>query len=268
MNLTMELWLRPVVVAVVSMLVMAALWFVQKRTRDAGVVDVAWAALLGGSAVLYAATGEGDAARRALLAALGGLWGFRLAFYLLVDRVLKGEEDGRYRTLRERWGAGFDAKIFWLFQIQAAFVVILSGPFLLISRDATPGLGALDFAGAGLWLVGIVGESIADRQLARFRSRAENKGRTCREGLWRYSRHPNYFFEWLIWCGFGVMALGAPWGWLGLLAPAFMLLLITKVTGIPPTEAQALKSRGEDYRKYQRETSAFFPWFPRKGALP
>ena len=87
-----------------------------------------------------------------------------------------------------------------------------------------------------------------------------------RQGLWRYSRHPNYFFQWLTWVAYALMALAAPWGWIGLLAPLLILYLIVFVTGIPPSEEQALKSRGDDYRRYQRETSAFVPWFPRRAA--
>jgi len=141
----------------------------------------------------------------------------------------------------------------------------LALPFLLACGSAAP-LGALDAAGVALWFVGLAGESLADRQLAAFKSRSQNRGRTCREGLWSVSRHPNYFFQWLLWCAYALFALGAPFGWLGLASPAVMLALILFVTGIPPTEEQALRSRGEDYRDYQRTTSAFVPWFPGHGA--
>ena len=118
-----------------------------------------------------------------------------------------------------------------------------------------------DIVGAGLWLIGLAGESLADAQLRRFKARPESKGKTCREGLWNYSRHPNYFFEWLIWIGYGILALGAPWGWLGMISPLAILYILTRLTGIPLTEEQAIRSRGDDYRDYQRTTSAFIPWF-------
>lgn len=102
---------------------------------------------------------------------------------------------------------------------------------------------------------------LADRQLARFRADPANKGKVCQAGLWNYSRHPNYFFEWLVWVGYAVFALGSPWGWLGLIAPALMLHFLLNVTGIPMTEELSLKSKGDAYRAYQRTTSAFVPWF-------
>ena len=113
-----------------------------------------------------------------------------------------------------------------------------------------------------------MGETIADRQLVTFKKDPGSRGKTCRAGLWHYSRHPNYFFEWILWCGFGVLGLAGPWGWAGLAAPALMLYTIVFVTGIPPTEAQALVSRGEDYRAYQRTTSPFVPWPPREDPGP
>ena len=109
-----------------------------------------------------------------------------------------------------------------------------------------------------------MGETAADRQLEKFREDPSQRGRTCRAGLWRYSRHPNYFFEWLMWMAYALFAIGSPpWGWLTLGCPAVMLYLLFKVTGIPATEAQALRSRGDDYRQYQQTTNIFVPWFPK-----
>jgi steroid 5-alpha reductase family enzyme len=115
-----------------------------------------------------------------------------------------------------------------------------------------------------LWLGALCGEALADRQLGRFKADPTNKGRVMDQGLWRWSRHPNYFFEWLLWVAFVLPGLLAPWGLLTLLAPAAMLFFVLKVTGIPPSEAQALRSRGEAYRAYQRRVSPFFPLPPRK----
>lgn len=259
-----SLLFRPLIVGLLAVLAMTLLWFVQKRTRDAGIVDVAWAGGLGAAAIFYAAVGEGDDARRILLAVLGGVWGFRLAAQVLRRAIHADREDGRYLTLREQWGDRFEPRIFWFFQAQALLVVILSWPFLLTSIDDRAGLQLTDILAAALWIGALLGEWTADRQLARFRKNPENRGKTCREGLWRYSRHPNYFFEWLIWCAFAILAFPAPFGWTALFAPLLMLLLILKVTGIPPTEAQAVKSRGDDYRRYQQTTSAFFPWPPKE----
>ena len=250
--------------ALVVAAMMAALWLVQRRTRDAGIVDVGWAAGLGVLALLYAALVDGDPGRRALVAVLAATWSFRLAGYLLVDRIVGKPEDGRYQTLRARWGARAQARFFVFFQVQALVDVILSLTFLVAMRKGAAPLDALDVAGVAVWVLAVAGESVADRQLARFRADPANRGRTCRAGLWRLSRHPNYFFEWLHWWAYVVLALGAPFWWLTLVAPALMLYFLLKVTGIPATEAQALASRGDDYRDYQRTTSAFVPWFPKR----
>jgi steroid 5-alpha reductase family enzyme len=125
----------------------------------------------------------------------------------------------------------------------------------------------IEWTALGLWLIGIAGESVADYQLKQFKADPANKGKTCDAGLWNYSRHPNYFFEWLIWVSYFVFALGSPFGWVSLIAPLLMIYFLLKVTGIPATEEQALKTKGEAYRRYQQTTSAFIPWFkkPLKG---
>lgn len=242
--------------------VMVALWVAAKRHRDAGLVDVGWAACLGGLAVAWSLLADGAGVQRALIGALGGLWGLRLAWHLLTDRVIGQEEDGRYQALRAHWGDSADLHFIWFFQAQALLAVGLSLTFLLAARNPASELAVVQWAGLALFAAAKLGEIVADRQLARFRRDPNNKGKTCRVGLWRYSRHPNYFCEWLIWCAFALVATPAPGGAWAWLAPVAMYVFITRVTGIPYTEAQSLRSRGEDYRRYQRETNAFFPWFP------
>ncbi len=244
-------------------LVMTFLWMWQRRSGDAGIVDAGWAAGLGGLAVYYAAAGSGDPERRLLLAVLAGVWSFRLAIYLLFNRVLKGEEDGRYQQLRSQWGDKAQTFFLVFFLAQAGLDVIFSLPYLVVASRPDP-LDIFDALGVGVWLLAFLGVTVADRQLATFRADPANRGKTCKAGLWRYSRHPNYFFEWLHWWSWVLLAIGTPWVWLTLLGPALMLFFVLKVTGIPPTEERALKSRGEEYREYQRTTSAFVPWFPRR----
>jgi steroid 5-alpha reductase family enzyme len=241
------------------------LWLVQRRTGDAGIVDAGWAGSLVLLGVLYAALGHGDPARRLLVAAMALLWAGRLTLHIVRDRLLGHVgEDGRYRRIRAERGDSVQGFFFVFFQAQGAFALLLSLPFLGAAMDARPAPAASDLAALGLFVVGVLGESIADAQLARFRRDPANRGKTCRVGLWRYSRHPNYFFEWLVWCAWAVLALPGPLGALALLSPLVMLWLIVFVTGIPPTEAQALASRGDDYRNYQRTTSPFLPWFPKE----
>ena len=245
-------------------LIMTVLWLVQRRTLNAGIVDVGWAAGIGVLGVFFAATAEGYPHRRILVGVLIGAWSARLAIYLLLDRVLGHPEEGRYRTLREKWGTAADRNLFFFFQAQALLDVFFALPILIVAHHPVVRWTVWDASGVLIWIVSVGNTVLADRQLARFRKRPENRGKTCREGWWRYSRHPNYFFEWLHWWSYVALAVGAGYWWVTLLAPAVMLFFLFKVTGIPPTEAQALASRGDEYREYQRTTSVFIPWFPKK----
>jgi steroid 5-alpha reductase family enzyme len=258
-------WPAVAIGLVAMMVLMTALWLTQRRTGDAGVVDVGWTFGVGFLALLAAAAGDGLPARRLLLAVLVGTWSLRLGVYLLRDRVLSGEEDGRYQMLREKWGDKTQPYLFGFFQAQAVLAVLLALPYFVIAE--TPrALGVFDVLGLVLWAVALAGESLADGQLARFRRETTNRGHTCRVGLWRYSRHPNYFFEWIHWWTYPCLAASSAFWPVTLAVPLVMLFLLFRVTGIPYTEKQALRSRGEDYRRYQRETSAFFPWFPKTEA--
>jgi len=244
--------------------VMALLWLLHLPMRNAAIVDFGWAFLLPTIAILYAFIGTAYPPRRWLLAAMASVWGYRLAFYLLFTRIIGHPEEGRYVELRQSWKTNLPLKFFIFFQVQAVLDVLLSLPFVLAALDPRPALGWNDFAGAAIWTVAFAGETAADAQLNAFKLNPVNKGKTCRAGLWTYSRHPNYFFEWLIWVAYAICAIPAPWGWFGLVSPALMLFFLFRVTGIPATEAQALRSRGEEYRRYQETTSAFVPWFPKK----
>lgn len=238
---------------------MAALWLVQRRTRNAAIVDVGWSASLPLQALLYAWLSPGWPPRAWLLAAMVTVWGGRLALHLYWNRLRGRPEEGRYAQLRAEWGAAADRQLFWFFQFQAAASVVLALPFLLVSLDSRAGLGIAEWLGALVWLVGLVGESVSDAQLEAFKADPHRTGRVCRRGLWAFSRHPNYFFEILVWTGFALYA-ATPWAWV---SPALIAGTILFVTGIPPTEAQALRTKGEEYRDYQRTTSPLIPWFRR-----
>jgi steroid 5-alpha reductase family enzyme len=181
-----------------------------------------------------------------------------------VTRIIGHPEEGRYQELRRQWKTNIPFKFLLFFEFQAALCVVLAMPFLAAARNPAPAISPLEWAAVALWTLAMAGEANADAQLSRFKSGPSNKGRTCQVGLWRYSRHPNYFFEWLIWVAFALFAIASPGGFWGLLSPALILYFLLRVTGIPATEAQAVRSRGEEYLRYQQTTSAFVPWFPRK----
>jgi steroid 5-alpha reductase family enzyme len=242
---------------------MTLLWVWHLRLRNAGLVDVGWAVSVSGLALFYGVFGAGDPRRRALMATMMVIWGARLAWYLLHDRVLGRPEDGRYADLRARGSYAASGNFFPFFQAQALAAVLLSIPALIAALNPDPSLSGVEVAAVGVWVVALVGESVADRQLEHFKAQPGNRGRTCRVGLWRYSRHPNYFFEWLIWVAYALFASASPYGWIAVACPLLMLYLLFRVTGVPATEAQALRTRGDDYRQYQATTRAFVPWFPK-----
>ena len=240
------------------------LYFFARRIDNFGVVDIAWSYSFIVIAVIYAAFGPGWPVRRALIASMATLWGFRLGTHLLVRIAKKHpEEDGRYRQLRTDWGGVFQLKMAGFFQLQAVSVIFLGYPFLSASSNPGVGIRPLEWAGAGLWLVAISCEALADAQLAWFKRSGSNRGKVCDVGLWRYSRRPNYFFEWLIWVSYFLFASASPWGWLSIASPACILFLLLRVTGIPMTEEQSIRSKGDAYRRYQQRTSAFVPLPPR-----
>ena len=246
---------------------MIIIWRVALRINNLGIVDVAWSFGFLPVAVFYALMGAGDPVRRAMVAGMAILWSLRLGLHV-GSRVLRHhpQEDVRYAKLRLNWGKRLASKTFWFFQFQAGILAVLSAVFLVPCLNASAGITPLEWVGAVIWLTAIAGESVADLQLERFKARAENRGRICQAGLWNYSRHPNYFFEWLVWVGFFIFAWDSPGGCYTVFCPGFMLFFLLRVTGIPLTEELSIQSKGEAYREYQRTTSPFVPWFGKKKA--
>lgn len=246
-------------------ILMLTLWMIHLRTGNAAIVDVGWAGGLALLGVLYALLGQGYWLRSALIGTMAAIWGLRLAIYLST-RIIGHPEEGRYQELRRQWKTNIRFKFLLFFEFQALLCVVLSVPFLVAATNSNPAMTALEWAAVAVWLIAMVGESAADAQLNSFKANPANKGRTCQVGLWRYSRHPNYFFEWLVWVAFAMFAAPAPNGLWGSASPLLILYFVLRVTGIPATEAQAIRTRGEEYRRYQQTTSAFVPWFPK--AIP
>lgn len=250
----------------VMVVVMAGLWVVQRRIRNAAIGDVGWCVGLIGTVLWYAAQAPVNTERILLTVMLVTLYAGRLGHYILYDRVIGKEEDPRYQRLRKKWGASEQVNMFAYFQVQAATVALFSLPFLVVLWNPRLPSSLVEMLGLLIWGVAVAGEAKADRQLAHFRADPRNKGRVCREGLWKYSRHPNYFFEWLHWCSYVVMTMGAAGWFFTWIGPIGMWVALVYVTGIPRTEEQARSSRGDEYKAYQATTNEFFPWFPRTKA--
>jgi steroid 5-alpha reductase family enzyme len=238
-------------------------WAIQLRTKNAAIVDTVWSASFPVLAMVYFVLIDGYALRQLLVLGIVSIWGFRLAAYLY-SRTIGKPEDVRYTALRKEWGVKQDIRMLRFYYFQAVVALLLSLPFALIMMNTTPSLNYYELAGAGVWLIAFIGESLSDDQLRRFKQDPSNKGKICDRGLWFYSRHPNYFFEWLVWVSYFIMALGSAWGFVTILCPLAMYYFLTRVTGIAYTEASMLTSRGLAYADYQKSTSSFFPLPKRK----
>lgn len=253
--------LPPLWVLLACLAVLLIGWLAQRRTGNAGIADLLWAACVGASAIYYAAISNGSPTSQFLVAVMGGIWGIRLIMHLL-RRVLVEREDARYRHLRAIW-PNPQARFFVLFLQRAVSATLYSLPLYVAASNPNNEVGAWTLIAAAIYLVGLAGEAYADQQLSAFRAKPRHLGHTCRSGLWRYSRHPNYLFSWMHWCSYAFLAIGLPWPlWsLTLLGPA--LTMLGWIGSIPAAEAQAIRTRGDDYRDYRAATSMLLPWFPR-----
>jgi steroid 5-alpha reductase family enzyme len=249
---------------------MACAWMVQQRSGNSGWVDTIWTfslGLVGAGAALWPVAGSPPNPRQWLVAALVAIWSLRLGSHIAV-RTAGILDDPRYAAFASEWGVDSPRKMFIFLQNQGFGSIPLVFAVFVAAHFPSDALRLQDYLGALILSIGIAGEALADAQLKRFRADPANQGRVCDIGLWRWSRHPNYFFEWFGWLAYPVIALsiGDPllyhWGWASLLAPVFMYWILVHVTGIPPLEQQMLRSRGERYRDYQSRTSMFFPLPP------
>jgi steroid 5-alpha reductase family enzyme len=264
------LWLLSLAVLALMTVIMLGAWAFGLARNNGGWTDVFWTFGSGGVLALAAicpllsgASGAGSPqARRWLVAALVLTWAIRLGGYL-APRVA-AHEDPRYAKFRADWGAAYARNMLFVTLPQAPATALLGLSVLIAAR--TPGaLGPRDAIGVAIMVAAVLGEGLADEQMRRFKSNPANRGKVAQVGLWGWSRHPNYFFEWLGWLAYPMIGLqiGQPVSWLSLAAPIVMFLLLTRVSGIPPLEAAQLASKGEAYRNYQRRVSAFVPLPPK-----
>jgi steroid 5-alpha reductase family enzyme len=251
--------------------IMIGVWAYHERTHKSGWIDVAWTAAVGLGAVggsLWPF--DGVAARPGLYAAMAALWSLRLSWHL-AQRTLGHPDDVRYAKMRKEWGASSPLKMFGLLLFQAVVAAVLAICVVLVARAPASGLTGADIAAAALFLVALIGETTADAQMRSFRAAPANHGKICDVGLWRWSRHPNYFFEWLSWVAIAIGVLAAPaWlpGWIALAAPLMMLHLLLNMSGVPPLEAHMRRTRGSAWAAYVARTSRFVPLPPKTGAKP
>ncbi|CAN5357003.1 DUF1295 domain-containing protein [soil metagenome] len=251
------------VMAAALSILMTGAWVVQQRTGNSGWVDTIWTfslGFVGAAGALWPMAGEPVAPRQWLLAALIVIWSLRLGTHIAI-RTAGITDDPRYAAFAQEWGVDSPRKMFIFLQNQGFGSIPLVFAIFVAAHVPVAGLRVQDYLGALILLTGIAGEALADAQLKAFRTNPANTGKVCDAGLWAWSRHPNYFFEWFGWLAYPVIAISAGygWGWFALLAPIFMYWILVHVTGIPPLEDQMLRSRGDAYRAYQSRTSKFFP---------
>ncbi|MFZ4115840.1 MAG: DUF1295 domain-containing protein [Chthoniobacterales bacterium] len=252
-------------VTAVIMLLFTFAWLWARWADNYSLVDAFWAGGLAITGLFFLLATGPWSPKKEIITLLFALWSLRLTWHLTY-RIAKAHphEDRRYQELRTAWKKNETLLSFLFFQAQALSVVLLTLPFFFIGRDTNLAWNAVEIIGCLLLLVGIAGEAVADHQLATFKKNHSSTALVCQEGLWRYSRHPNYFFEMLLWISFYLIACGSPGGWITFYAPATIILLLLKITGIPPAEAASLRSKGEAYKHYQETTSVLIPWFPKK----
>ncbi len=242
---------------------MLAVWVASVRVRDASIVDSFWGlgfALVG---VVTLIVTDGYPARRWLVTLLTTTWGVRLSLHIWLRNRGMGE-DVRYQAMRARHGDRFPfVSLFTVFGLQGVLLWFISLPVQVTQVAPLPArISPLDLFGAGVWLVGFLFEAVGDAQLARFKADPANQGRVLDRGLWRYTRHPNYFGDALLWWGIFLVCAATPGGALTVLSPLTMTYLLARVSGVPMLEAHLAETR-PGYREYVQRTSAFLPRPPR-----
>jgi len=240
------------------------MWVIHLFLKNAAVVDVGWGLGFIVLSAVYITQGCGFNLRNTIYFLMILFWGVRLAWYLIKRIAREKEEDKRYGKFRKSFGKMAWLKFLLIFELQAFLEMIIGVPFLIVALNAAAGISWLEITGFVIFVLGLGGEALSDEQLRSFKKDPLNKGKTCDAGVWHYSRHPNYFFEWLLWVGIFIYALASPMGWAAAVSPAVMYYLLRYVSGVPLAEEQSLISRGDEYRKYQETTSVFFPVYKRR----
>ncbi|MDZ4726424.1 MAG: DUF1295 domain-containing protein [Leptospira sp.] len=253
-----------------AFLFMTLMWYWGKSRNNYAVIDVGWGLVIAGIFSVYMILGNANLYAKFALLIPVWIWALRLSGFLYFTRIRTNHpEDKRYANFRKDYGDKVHQKFFTnVFLLQGFLALLLSGPAISASSwnlKIKDGLGSIlpIMIGWAFVLIGIIGETVSDNQLHKFVGNQNNKGKVCDIGLWKYSRHPNYFFEWVIWLGIGMIPLRDYISLISLFSPLVMFVLLRFVSGVPFAEKYSLKSKGELFVKYQKTTNAFFPWFPK-----
>ena len=252
------------VTIVATLAIFVALWLISLPLKDSSIVDSAWGPAAALIALISALLGEGYAPRRYLVLVLVSIWGIRLGLHIFTRNHGHGEDPRYVRMRKKRGESWWWVSLFQIFIVQGLGLWVVTLPVQAAAVATEPdSLTVLDGIGAGVWLAGFLFEAVGDLQLRRFKADPDNHGRVMDLGLWRYSRHPNYFGDATMWWGIGIIAVQVPWGWATLIGPLMMTFILVRVTGVAMLE-QDLKRRKPAYADYIARTNAFFPGPPRE----
>jgi steroid 5-alpha reductase family enzyme len=241
---------------------LTALFLVALLKKDNSIVDIGWGPGFILAALVTFFLRPGFETRHILISVLVTAWGVRLATHIYLRNRGRGE-DYRYAKWRQDWGRWFIPRSFLqIFMLQGIFLLLISSPIVLVNRSETKGLTPLDLLGGLLWLTGFLFEAVGDYQLKEFKQKPESRGRIMTAGLWKFTRHPNYFGEAALWWGIFLIASSVPGGWASIISPLTIGFLLLKVSGVTMLEKKY--AGNEEFADYARRTSSFFPWFPKK----
>ena len=248
----------------IILILVTLLWIWSIFIKNVSIVDIFWGLGFVVVNTFYVFMSGELNARKIVILTLVCIWGFRLAIYLAIRNIGKGE-DFRYQEFRQNYGP----KRYWWFSyfqtflLQGILIMIISLPLLGINYNNSNGnLQILDYLGISIWIIGFTFETVGDFQLSNFKRDSKNKGKILHTGLWKYTRHPNYFGDSAVWWAYGIFSIAAGSYWQAIGA-VIMTLLILKISGVSLLE-KTLKETKPLYKEYIQKTSSFFPWFPKK----
>jgi len=248
--------------AVAVFVYMAVIFIVASFKKDNSIVDIAWGLGFILVALLFFFLEREFAVRHILVTVLVLIWGARLAVHIFIRNRGRGE-DFRYAQWRREWGKWFLFRgFFQIFMLQGLLLLVIAYPVILTNHSGEEGISYMDLAGVILWVTGFFFEAVGDFQLSRFKRDPGNKGKIMRSGLWKYTRHPNYFGEAVMWWGIFLIALSVRLGWTAIISPFLITFLLLRVSGVTMLEKKYVGNK--EFEEYAKKTSAFFPWLPKK----